>query len=310
MWFSNALIFQYELDQQENLDTALIKDILKPCPPHARSIQGWLPPFSDELIHEVAGCALLCLGKEERLLPRGVVQQMLAEKVKGIETERGRALKRTERTQLAEELEFELLPKSFCLQKRLFALMDKVNKYLIINTASMTQASQFISTLRKSYPGLQVESVSYPENLSMRFTQWIHNPNWLPSSFQLASDCLLFSPEDESKRLNCKGYDLPAEEIVSLLSQGLVAAELSMVWNERIQFTLTHDFTLKRMKCLDYLADEFEDARHLEEEYQQQDAALTLLSGELRALTNDLLKVLNDTQHIQTHETNNETVSA
>ena len=47
---------------------------------------------------------------------------------------------------------------------------------------------------------------------------------------------------------------------------------------------------------MDYLVDEFNDVRQLEEEYQQQDAALTLLTGELRALTNDLLKVLAETK--------------
>ena len=99
----------------------------------------------------------------------------------------------------------------------------------------------------------------------------------------------MFSLDDEKKRVNCKGYELPAEEILTLLSQGLAAAEISLIWNERIQFTLTHDLTFKRLKSLDYLIDEFNDIRELEEEYQQRDAALTLLSGELRALTNDLL---------------------
>jgi recombination associated protein RdgC len=132
------------------------------------------------------------------------------------------------------------------------------------------------------------------ENLGVRFASWINNPSLLPPSFQLASDCLLFSLDDEKKRFNCKGYELPAEEILSLLSQGLAAAELSIIWNERIQLTLTHELTFKRLKCLDYLIDEFGEVRQLEDEHQQQDAALTLLAGELRGLTKDLLAVLTE----------------
>ena len=296
MWFNNALIFQYELDQPVDLTVTLAEEVLKPCPPHARFIYGWLPALGDELVREVAGSSLICMGKEERILPRGVITRQLAERVQNLEMQQGRTIKRAEKAQMAEELEFELLPKSFCLQKRLPALLDHVSQRLIINTASNNQASQLTSLLRKSVPGIRIEPIQLNENLGIRFAEWISNPSSLPASFQLASDCVLYSPDDEKKRFNCKGYELPADEILSLLSQGLVAAEISIIWNERIQLTLTHDLTFKRLRCMDYLVDEFNDVCQLEEEYQQQDAALTLLTGELRALTNDLLKVLADTK--------------
>lgn len=294
MWFNNALIYQYELEQPSDLTTLLAKETLKPCPPHARFTYGWLPAFADELVQETAGCSLFCLGKEERILPRGVINRLLAERIQALETQHGRTVKRTEKAQLAEELEFELLPKSFCLQKRLPAILDHLSKRLIINTASTNQAAQLTSLLRKSIPSIRIEPIQYFENLAMHFANWISDPSSLPHAFTLASDCLLFSLDDEKKRFNCKGYELPAEEILTLLSQGLAAAEISVIWNERIQLTLTHDLAFKRIKCLDYLVDAFNDIRKLDEDYQQQDAALTLLAGELRALTDDLLTACAD----------------
>ncbi|CDZ79022.1 Recombination-associated protein RdgC [Legionella massiliensis] len=296
MWFNNALIYKYELDETVDFASLLAEEILKPCPPHARFIYGWLPAFADELVQEVAGCSLICLGKEERILPRGVINRMLAERVQAIETQQGRAIKRAEKAQIAEDLEFELLPKSFCVQKQLPALLDSVEKRLIINASSNNQASQLTSLLRKSIPGIQIEPLAHQDNLALRFAHWISDPSLLPPSFQLASDCLLFSLDDEKKRVNCKGYELPAEEILTLLSQGLAAAEISLIWNERIQFTLTHDLVFKRLKSLDYLIDEFNEIRDLEEEYQQRDAALTLLGGELRSLVNELLVNLNSNE--------------
>ncbi|MDI9819303.1 MULTISPECIES: recombination-associated protein RdgC [unclassified Legionella] len=295
MWFNNALIYHYELKETVDIATSLSEDVLKPCPPHARFIYGWLPAFADELVQEVAGCSLICLGKEERILPRGVIKRLLAERIQLLEAQQQRTVKRAEKAQIAEDLEFELLPKSFCVQKQLFALLDTASHRLIINSSSNNQASQLTSLLRKSIPGIQIEPLPFHENLALRFAEWITDPSTLPASFQLASDCLLFSLDDEKKRVNCKGYELPAEEILTLLSQGLAAAEISLIWNERIQFTLTHDFVFKRLKSLEYLVDEFNEIHELEEEYQQQDAALTLLSGELRALTNDLLTGLNAT---------------
>lgn len=293
MWFNNALVYRYELADNASLSDLLAEESLKPCPPHARFIYGWLPAFADELIQEVAGSSLICLGKEERILPRGVINKLLAERISALETQQGRIIKRAEKAQMAEDLEFELLPKSFCVQKRLQAILDSKAKRLIINTASANQASQLTGLLRKSIPGIQLEPLSHHENLAMRFAEWITNPETLPESFQLASDCLLFAPDDDKKRFTCKGYELPAEEILSLLSQGLVAAELSLIWKERIQLTLTDTLTFKRLKSLEYLVDEFSEINQLDEEYQQRDAALTLLSGELRHLTDDLLAGLN-----------------
>lgn len=289
MWFNNALIYQYELDEPTNLNELLSQDAMKPCPPHARFIYGWLPPIAGEFVHEIAGASLICMGKEERLLPRGVIHRILGERVEALEAQRGYPIKRAEKAQMAEDLEFELLPKSFCVQKRTLALLDTVSKRLIINASSANQASQLTSLLRKSVPGIRIEPMQHLGNLSALFAEWITNPASIPANFQLASDCLLFSPDDEKKRFTCKGYELPAEEILTLLSQGLAAAEISIIWNERIQFTLTHELTFKRLRCMDYLVDDFNEVRQLEEEYEQQDAALTLLSGEFRSLMDDLL---------------------
>ncbi|MCP0913337.1 MULTISPECIES: recombination-associated protein RdgC [Legionella] len=292
MWFNNAQFFQYELEKPVDLQIALAEERLKPCPPHARFIYGWLPVTGEDLIQEVAGGSLICLGKEERILPRGVIKRILAERVQVWETQHGRSMKRAEKAQMAEELEFELLPKSFCLQKRLFALFDTAAQRLIVNTSSSNQALQLVSLLRKSIPGIRIDPIEYEENLSIKFAHWLNDATTLPEVFQLASDCLLFALDDEKKRFNCKGYELPSEEITTLISQGLAAAEISLIWNERIQFTLTQDLTLKRIKCLEYLVDEFQEIRELEEERQQQDAALTLLAGELHALLNDVFKAL------------------
>jgi recombination associated protein RdgC len=292
MWFNNALIYQYTLDDDCDLNASLAEEILKPCPPHARFIYGWLPAIAGEMVHEVAGASLICMGKEERILPRGVINKMLEEKIQILENQQGRSVKRAEKSQIAEDLEFELLPKSFCVQKRLPAILDTVNKRLIVNASSNTQASQLTALLRKSVAGINIEPMTHTENLAIRFAEWIHSPETLPEDFQLASDCLLFSLDDEKKRVHCKGYELPAEEILTLLSQGMATAEISLIWKERIQFTLTHDFTFKKLKSLDYLIDDMGEIKQLDEEYQRQDASLTLLAGEIRELTNDLLAVL------------------
>ncbi len=286
MWFNNVLIYSYQSKQMFSQIQAMEQERLKPCPPHARFTFGWIPPFEQELIHEVAGCITVCLGKEERILPRSVVQRHLTEKIKALETERGFAVKRSERAHLAEDIEFELLPKAFCLQKKLYALFDTVEQRLILNTSSVNQASQLLALLRKSIPDIQIDPVGSPDNLALRFNDWINHPNDLPPNFSLASDCILSSLDNEKKRFACKGGEL--NEIQSLLAQGFSATELSLIWDERIQFTLTQALSLKRIKCLDYLQDELHQIADMDGEELQRDARITLLAGELRGLCNSI----------------------
>jgi recombination associated protein RdgC len=213
----------------------------------------------------------------------------LEERSQAQETQRLRKLKRSEKAKMAEEIEFELLPKAFRLQKRQFALLDSVTNRLIINTSSHAQAEQFTALLRKTLPGISITPLDHPKQLESSFSDWLSHPNHLPASLKLAADCVLFSPDNEKKRINCRGCELPAEEILSLLNQGFLAQEISLQWNERVQFTLTQSFTLKRIKCLDFLLDDFNALKELDNDDQQQlDAALALLSGELRALITDL----------------------
>jgi recombination associated protein RdgC len=286
MWFNNILVYSYQSKQMFSQIQAMEQEHLKPCPPHARFTFGWIPPFEQDLIHEVAGCIVICLGKEERILPRSVIQRHLNEKVKALETERGFPVKRSERAQLAEDIEFDLLPKAFCLQKKFYALFDTVEQRLILNTSSPNQASQLLALLRKSIPDIQIEPLTTTENLALRFNDWVNHPNDLPPNFTLASDCVLTSLDNEKKRFACKGGEL--SEIQSLLAQGFSATELSLIWDERLQFTLTQTLCMKRIKSLDYLQDELHQIADMDGEELQRDARITLLAGELRGLCNSV----------------------
>jgi recombination associated protein RdgC len=296
MWFNSALVYQYELNENVDLNELLSEEALKPCPPHARFTYGWVPNTQNSFAYEIAECSIICLGKEERILPRTVIQKHLSEKILELERQRGFAVKKAEKGQIAEDIEFNLLPKAFCLQKKVFAFLDSISKRIIINSSSANQASQLLATLRKSVPSIKIEPISHENNISSLFASWIKNPDSLPKQLSLAPNCVLFCTENEKKQFSCKGYESVEDEILVLLSQGLVASEISLIWNERVQFTLTQDLVFKKLKCLDYLVDEFQDAYKEESGNLQQDAALTILTKEFRNLFDYLLPILTANQ--------------
>lgn len=285
MWFSHAQIYRFQSLSMEELAESMIEHRLKPCPPHSRFIFGWNPALGQDLIYQTHELALISMGKEERLLPKGAIQYLLSDKIQAIETQEGQKIKRALKKQMAEDLEFELLPKAFILEKKTFALIDNLNQRLIINAANPQTAHQLVALLRATSSTLKIEPLGTSENLAKVFANWIMNPHLLPDGFSLGEDCVLFSLENHAKRFSCKGYELPAEEITQILAQGLAVAEISINWRDRIQFTLTQELSLKRIKCLDYLADEIKAEQAQD---SNQDAALLLLNAELRALISDL----------------------
>lgn len=308
MWFNNALIFEYEASNL-NLNEDLLNESLKPCPPHARFIYGFSPVINDQYALETAGAFLIKFSKEERILPRGVILKILEERVAKWEESHGRIMKRADKNQMQEELEFELLPKAFSLEKHLYAFFDTKRKRLIINTASVNQALQLIASLRKAIPEIKISTLNHDENLTSKFSEWLLHPLSLQGNFELAQDCLLVALDNEKKRCNFKGYELPSEEICNLIENGMAAVEIPLVWAERMQFTLTNNFTIKRIKCLDYLIEETNEALKYEDQVEQMQANLQLLVGEFGLLIDELLSATTQ-KNAKNVQTNAEAVTA
>lgn len=299
MWFKNALIYQVQnMPEHSELDTILLEHQIKPCPPHSRYIYGWLDALNGKMVHTIEGVSLFVMGKEERILPNSVINQMLEEKIQVIEAEEARTIRRSERNQMKEELEFTLLPKSFSIQKKTWAYYNAKTQYLIINSSSLTMGEQFCSLLRKSVKNIEITPLTLDMNLSARLTQCIQQPHSLPNHFDLGEKVVLQSPDDEKKRFNCKGYELPAEEIDDLLKRGLQAIELSFQYNEKLDFTLTHQMVLKNIKCRDLLLEELQQTKKLDTKEEEFDSSFVILATELNHLIQEVLQSLLSTNDL------------
>ncbi|WP_408014659.1 recombination-associated protein RdgC, partial [Sansalvadorimonas verongulae] len=76
---------------------------------------GFVPPCpgSRQLVHTTSHHLLLCMQKEERLLPSFVVNDAVREKVEQIEVDQGRKVFRKEKDQIKDEITLDLLPRAF-----------------------------------------------------------------------------------------------------------------------------------------------------------------------------------------------------
>ena len=118
MWFKNLQVFRLKESfeyTQDQLEQQLAAARFRHCGSQELGVQGWHPPLggSEQLCFASNGCFLLCLRREEKILPASVVNDMLAEKVEQIEAEEARSVNRREKKQLKEDIFMGLLPRAF-----------------------------------------------------------------------------------------------------------------------------------------------------------------------------------------------------
>ncbi len=289
MWFRNATIYHVEnMPNDKLLAEALMEYSIKPCPPHARQISGWLDVVNGQKVFSQNGAMLFLLGKEERILPPSVLKQMVLHKVTEIEEKENRSVRRSEMNQIKEEMEFSLLPKAFTILKETFGFYDSKTKQLVINTSSPKGAEEFCSMLIKALKTVELTPLSVDVSVSEILSSIVMGKRGLPKAFTLGERCVLESPENTSKRFSCKGYELPAEEVDGLLAKGLKVTELNVTFEDRISFSLTQSLVIKGIKTLDTLQDELKTCQKLDDKIEVLDASFFLLVSELAKLISSI----------------------
>ena len=296
MWFNNLVVYQLQTPfaiTPENIHAALEELRLKPCPPHARQSQGFVDPFTDieDKVYSIGGCHVVVAAKEMRLLPASVIQTVLDEKLEAFQLNQQRPMRRAEKLQLKEEIEFDLLPKAFTVQKKDWLYIDTFKQWVVVNSANPNKGAEVMSLLIKALGSISAVPLTINVSLSSLFSQWLTTPQSLPDGLFIGRRCVLINSLDDKSQYNCKDIEQNGHEIETLLTQGYSVASLELLWQDRIQFTLTDTFLLKRVKCIDYLDDTVKENAKAATEQEKFDANFSLLVGEVRELVSFLLTV-------------------
>ena len=246
-------------------------------------------PFSDGLVFDADGCLGFALKREEKVLPAAVIREQVQKQVDKIEREEARTVGRKERQELKERVTDDLLPRALTRSSRTNGLI--AGNWLLIDTASAPKAEKLLTHLRQALGGLDAELLRTKESPRSLMTKWLLAGE-AGGSFELGDSAVLIGGGDNAPRVKIDRSDLTREDVVRHVKNGLDVWEMGLVWRDRLYFTLTADFALKRINYLDVLTQEAEvgdDAASLAYATQTlMAAALTEVLDELAELAGGL----------------------
>src|SRR5690606_39361215 len=102
-----------------------------------------------------------------------------------------------ERTDLKDEITFELLPRAFTRTGRLYAYIDPRAGLLVVNSGAHNRAEDLLSQLRESLGSLPVLPLKTRDPIPTTLTQWLRD-GAAPAAFTLGGVCVLQDSADAS----------------------------------------------------------------------------------------------------------------
>ena len=296
LWFKNMMVYRLNRDiplSADDMEKQLEAYTFSPCGSQDMSKTGWVSPMgnrSDALTHMNNGQIVICARKEEKILPSPVVKQALEAKISKLEAEQSRKLKKTEKDSLKEEVLHSLLPRAFSRLSQTFIWIDTANNLIMVDCASAKKAEDTLALLRKSLGSLPVVPLTLESPIELTLTEWVRSGD-LPAGFALMDEAELKAILEDGGVIRCKKQDLVCDEIANHIEAGKLVTKLALDWQERIQFVLADDGSVKRLKFSDTLREQNDDIDR-EDFAQRFDADFILMTSELAALTSNLVEAL------------------
>jgi len=288
MFFKNLQVYRFTrpLEQDEKaLERNLEEFKFKACGSQDISKLGWVFPMGKSgsmYTHIANNQILICLKKEEKMLPAGVIKDQLNERVEAIELEQGRALKKKEKDALKEDIVIQLLPRAFSRMSQTFAWIDPESDMLYVDASSARKAEELISLLRKTLGSLPVVPIQLKNQADVVMTDWLVEGN-IPANFKLEDEAELCSALEGGGIIRCKQQDLLSDEIKNHLASDKFVTKLALNWADSISFMLGEEFAVKRVKFSDVLQEQNEDIEK-DDFAARFDADFALMTGEIKQL--------------------------
>ncbi len=301
MWFRNIHFYRFEEPftmTGQKLNEALESRKARSCGQMELACEGWAKPLGLDgqmLMHETDGRLMICLRREDKVLPASLVRELVEEKAFEIEQEAGRPVGRKERADIKDQLMQELLPRALIKASHTYAYIDPKSSWLIVNAASAKKSEELIMLLRKTLGTLNVVLPQTNISPESAMTHWLLSDENLPEGFDVEDEVELRAAGETTSVIRCKHVDLGAAEIRAHVSSGKRVHRMAMNWQEKLSFVLHDDLSIRRIRYGDELIEEADAGG---DELAQFDADFAMMGAEMSAFIPALLSALNSTDSV------------
>lgn len=293
MWFRNLHLYRlsttFELSP-EALADKLAEKRFSPCSRQAEESVGWVSPIhrsKDYLVHAADGCILICMRREQKVIPASAVKEALEERVYAIQEEMGRKVYSKEKQSLKEDILSQMLPNAFVRSTHVYAYIDSKRGYLVLNAGSDAIADVVFELLVESIGSFGAIKLVSEENPALILNDWLENG--LPEGWELTGDYELKDPKDERV---AKFKDNESENIVlgDLLEDGYWVNKLGIRYKNHLKATILPELQVKSIKFMDELLAENDDVDG-EDELVKFDADFALMTRTLADFIKDIIEL-------------------
>jgi recombination associated protein RdgC len=261
MWFKNCYVFdldssfEWDLDAlKQGLDEFSFKEIGK----YEQHKLGWVTPYvgeHDQLVHFNGKSAIIALRRDEKVIPPATVNQKINERKQEIESREVRKVFRKEERRLKEEVIESLLPHAMFSSRVTLLYIDIERKVLVIDCSSQRRAQEVTEFLRKSIGSLPITPMHKDTDVSIYMKKWLTDE--APLMCQIGDECEL-KALDEGGSIKIKGHDVTHDDFINLMDDRVMVTKLALCWNESIEFIMTDDGSIRRIKFSDGIKEEAE----------------------------------------------------
>ena len=280
MWFKNLLVYRLNqwAETPESLTEKLSKQALQPCSGLDMQSRGWLPPKGDNepLVHASGQQIMISLGVEKKLLPSTVINQFAKARAADIEEQQGYKPGRKQMKEIKEAITDELLPRAFAIRRKTYVWIDPVNRFLVIDAASIAKADEVVEMLHKTIDGISLAFIKTQMSPSAAMTVWLSGSD-TPSGFTIDQDCELRGRGDAAATVRYVRHTLDDDEVKKHIKAGKEVTKLGLTWNDRISFVLHENLQLKRIAPLDSIKPEAEESDAFDADFYLMTTELTNL---------------------------------
>ena len=302
--FKSACFFRiadnFELPDLDALERVLQKGRFVPCGPTQPESSGWVPPRGNKskvLAEIIGGHLILKLCTEKRAVPSSAIKSAVDERVERYKAETGNErVPAKVKKDFKEEVLLDLLPRAFSKRANTLLWLDPKGRMLVVDAGSLAGADRIVSSLLAALldvpgagPALDLQMVQTQTSPAASMSHWLSTRE-APWRFTVDRDCELKASDEQKSSVRYARHTLEIDEVAQHIAAGKVPTQLALTWNERVSFVLTEAGQLRKLKMLDVVVKEAEDAKGKDDD--NFDANAAILTGELSQLVPDLLEAL------------------